>query len=189
MTITAVPTTTATRPTAAAPSASSGRSLPATRGRSPVGTERWEAAFGTSPEAVALVRAAARAFFERVRPGHPREEEDLLLVVSELVTNAVRHTHGPGTITVTALDDELDIAVSDTSRTPPLPRLPDPQAGTGGLGLHLIAALCGILQITLDPGAGKTVHAHLPCQHHPADAPGHRTTPEPAPFNPRPRSW
>ncbi|MFF1868789.1 ATP-binding protein [Kitasatospora herbaricolor] len=165
------------------------RPAPDTHTTRAAGRQYWEAAFSGSPEAVALIRAAARVFFERVRPGHPREEEDLLLVVSELVTNAVRHTHGPGTITVAALDDELDIAVTDTSRTPPQPRLPDPQAGTGGLGLHLIAALCGLLQVTPNPGAGKTVHAHLPCTRH-TDGPGRRTPPPPpAPFNPRPRTW
>ncbi|GHE25857.1 hypothetical protein GCM10018781_77820 [Kitasatospora indigofera] len=167
------------------------RQRPAAETRTPgaAGGQYWEAAFSGSPEAVALIRAAARVFFERVRPGHPREEEDLLLVVSELVTNAVRHTHGPGTITVTALDDELDIAVTDTSRTPPQPRLPDPQAGTGGLGLHLIAALCGLLQVTPNPGAGKTVHAHLPCTRN-TDDHGRRTPPPPpAAFNPRPRTW
>ncbi|MFE4599744.1 ATP-binding protein [Kitasatospora indigofera] len=163
---------------------------PDTHSTGAAGGPYWEAAFSGTPEAVALIRAAARAFFERVRPGHPREEEDLLLVVSELVTNAVRHTHGPGTITVTALDDELDIAVTDTSRTPPQPRLPDPQAGTGGLGLHLIAALCGILQVTPNPGAGKTVHAHLPCTNHLTTDPRRRTPPPPpATFNPRPRTW
>ncbi|MET9615812.1 ATP-binding protein [Kitasatospora indigofera] len=172
-----------------APAPPQQRPAPDTHATGTAGGQHWEAAFSGSPEAVALIRAAARVFFERVRPDHPREKEDLLLVVSELVTNAVRHTHGPGTITVTALDDELDIAVTDTSRTPPRPRLPDPQAGTGGLGLHLIAALCGILQVTPNPGAGKTVHAHLPCARHTA-APGRRTTPPPpAACNLRPRGW
>ncbi|WP_406192241.1 ATP-binding protein [Kitasatospora sp. NBC_01560] len=162
------------------------RTTPGTRFSREVGVQHWEAAFDASLEAVADIRCAARAFFEQVRPGRAGEEDDLVLVVSELVTNAVRHTHGPGTISVTALDDELDIAVSDTSRTPPLPRLPDPQAGTGGLGLHLVAALCGILQVTLDPGAGKTVHAHLPCRRHPAA--DRRCAPQPPAFNPRPRA-
>ncbi|MEU9133894.1 ATP-binding protein [Kitasatospora sp. NPDC048540] len=165
------------------------RTPPSSRSARKACGQYWEAAFSASPESVADIRGAARAFFEQVRPGHPREEEDLLLVVSELVTNAVRHTHGPGTITVTALDEELDIAVSDTSRTPPLPRLPDPQAGTGGLGLHLVAALCGILQVTLDPGSGKTVHAHLPCRRRHINATGHRPAPEPAAFDPRARAW
>ena len=156
--------------------------------RAPTGTPEpvpdswgWQATFTASPQTVTGIRAAVRAFFTGVRPGHGPECEDLLLVVSELVTNAVRHAGGVGTLRVTLLGGALDIAVSDPSRVLPLPRIPDAQNGTGGLGLHLVAALCGPLHITLDPGSGKTVHARLPCTAAPASVP--------APVASRSRSW
>ncbi|MFF3596087.1 ATP-binding protein [Kitasatospora indigofera] len=144
------------------------------------GADRWQARFTAAPDSVGGVRSAVRRYFDQVRPGRPQERDDLLLVVSELVTNAVRHAGGAGTVDLALLPDAVDIAVSDPSRTLPLPRLPDPGAGTGGLGLHLVAALCGPVRVTLDPGSGKTVHARLPYRRPPAPAP----TPAP-----RRRSW
>ncbi|MFC9330750.1 ATP-binding protein [Kitasatospora sp. NPDC057015] len=140
------------------------------------GTEHWRATFTAAPDGVHGLRAAVRAYFDRVRPDRPQDRDDLLLVVSELVTNAVRHAGGPGTLDLAVLQDAVDIAVSDPSRSLPLPRLPDPGAGTGGLGLHLVAALCGPVQVTLDPGSGKTVHARLPQRRPEAPA---ATLPEP----------
>ncbi|MFE2912673.1 ATP-binding protein [Kitasatospora indigofera] len=149
----------------------SARTTPAGRAD---GADRWQARFTAAPDSVGGVRSAVRRYFDQVRPGRPQERDDLLLVVSELVTNAVRHAGGAGTVDLALLPDAVDIAVSDPSRTLPLPRLPDPGAGTGGLGLHLVAALCGPVRVTLDPGSGKTVHARLPYRRSPAPAPALR---------------
>ncbi|MBW5255005.1 ATP-binding protein, partial [Streptomyces sp. P01-B04] len=75
----------------------------------------------------------------RTRPAlGPERDDDVLLIVSELVTNAVRHAPGgPSALTLTTTADTLDIAVTDHSCVPPAPRVPDLIDGTGGMGLHI----------------------------------------------------
>ncbi|MFD5814132.1 ATP-binding protein [Streptomyces sp. NPDC127038] len=83
---------------------------------------------------------------------------DVALIVSELVTNAVRHTHQPCTLTLTRRGSRLDIAVADHSRTPP--HAPNTPGEHGGFGLRLIKGLGG--RITTAPTLdGKTVHASV----------------------------
>ncbi|MDR6977282.1 anti-sigma regulatory factor (Ser/Thr protein kinase) [Streptomyces sp. 3330] len=92
---------------------------------------------------------------------------DAVLVVSELVTNAVRHTSGPCVLTLTVRDGRLDIAVADHSED--LPELHRRSDGDerGGLGMGVIRGLGG--QIRLVPAiGGKTVHVLLD----PRSAPG-----------------
>jgi hypothetical protein len=54
------------------------------------------------------------------------------------------------------------VYVQDSSTLLPQPRLPDLSDGTGGLGCHLVTALCDRFDATADATGGKTVHAHLP---------------------------
>ncbi|MEU9735991.1 ATP-binding protein [Streptomyces sp. NPDC048002] len=83
-----------------------------------------------------------------------------LLVVSELVTNTVRHTNGPCALTLTSDTTTIDIAVTDSSarlpRTPEHPRADAP----GGRGLALLHALGARMTVESGPW-GKTVHAEL----------------------------
>jgi anti-sigma regulatory factor (Ser/Thr protein kinase) len=85
----------------------------------------------------------------------------LSLVVSELVTNAVRHTPGWWRLILTADAGQLVLEVEDTSPAPPRPR-PDgavrPADTVGGLGLTIVGRLATRLEV--EPGAaGKTVRA------------------------------
>ena len=67
--------------------------------------------------------------------------EDLRLLVTELVTNGVRHAsnRGPVTVSVTADDDRVRVEVSDCGRGFDPPEAPMPRAdGTGGWGLQLV---------------------------------------------------
>ncbi|MER8188690.1 ATP-binding protein, partial [Kitasatospora sp. NPDC094015] len=80
----------------------------------------------------------------------------------ELVTNAIRHTHGPGRVRLVHGPHGLDVEVSDASRILPQPRLVEAGASQSGRGLAIVAVLCDTLSVTLDLGSGKTVHAHLP---------------------------
>ncbi|MGW6458179.1 SpoIIE family protein phosphatase [Streptomyces sp. NPDC055078] len=64
-----------------------------------------------------------------------------LLIVSELVTNAIAHTHGQVRLDLTLAQDRLRIAVNDASpRSPARPAALDLDA-TGGRGLLIVEAL------------------------------------------------
>ncbi|MER7467868.1 ATP-binding protein [Streptomyces sp. NPDC097981] len=67
--------------------------------------------------------------------------DDARLIVSELVTNAIRHTRtGRVGVSVTRHPDRVRIVVTDTSRTTPEPSVPDAEA-EAGRGLQLIDQL------------------------------------------------
>ncbi|MCY0945654.1 ATP-binding protein [Streptomyces antarcticus] len=86
--------------------------------------------------------------------------DDARLIVSELVTNAIRHTRtGRIGVSVTRHPDRVRIVVTDTSRTTPAPPNPDPDA-EAGRGLQLIDQLStgwGSERLT----TGKRVWAEL----------------------------
>ncbi|MFF7361210.1 ATP-binding protein [Streptomyces sp. NPDC008125] len=84
---------------------------------------------------------------------------DALLVVSELVTNAVRHAPGPCTLALDLQDALLVIAVSDTSGRSPQPQSFKPER-IGQHGLEIVVALC--TEVTTEfTDRGKTVRACL----------------------------
>jgi anti-sigma regulatory factor (Ser/Thr protein kinase) len=85
---------------------------------------------------------------------------DVVLIVSELVTNAFRHTHGSCVLTLTAREGVLDIAVTDDSEE--LPELHRSHGGDerGGFGLEIVRGLGGRIRVVPRLG-GKTVHVLL----------------------------
>ncbi|MFE4214932.1 ATP-binding protein [Streptomyces sp. NPDC056844] len=123
----------------------------------PLGSET--VALPSGPEAPWYARRAAVAFLRRTRPAlAPDRHDDVLLIVSELVTNAVRHARGPSALTLSITAGTLDIAVTDCSCVPPAPRAPDLTHGTGGMGLHIAEDL-GARVFTEPVPGGKCVHA------------------------------
>ncbi|MBL1290183.1 ATP-binding protein [Streptomyces sp. NPDC057067] len=123
----------------------------------PLGTETVPLPSG--PEAPSQARRATVAFLRRTLPAlTPDRHDDVLLIVSELVTNAVRHARGPSALTLTTTAGTLDIAVADCSCVPPSPRAPDLTDGTGGMGLHIAEDL-GARVFTEPVPGGKCVHA------------------------------
>lgn len=76
-----------------------------------------------STAAVADARDAARAFLDRLRhPAMAAEAADtVVLVVSELATNAVRHGGGTCTLELTAHGESVEVDVHDSS--PHAPRM------------------------------------------------------------------
>jgi anti-sigma regulatory factor (Ser/Thr protein kinase) len=113
-------------------------------------------------EAVAQARDHVREFLtaydQAVTPATLR---DSLLVVSELVTNAVLHAPGLCVLHVDYHDDMLAIAVSDTSSALPVPRVPDPATADGGFGWHLLTSLTSSIDVQPRSDGGKTVTAVL----------------------------
>ncbi|MBM9617314.1 ATP-binding protein [Streptomyces zhihengii] len=85
---------------------------------------------------------------------------DAVTIVSELVTNTVRHTRGSCVLTLTVRAGLLDIAVADDSEA--LPELHRRTAGgeRGGFGLEIVRGLGGVITVVPRLG-GKTVHVAL----------------------------
>jgi two-component sensor histidine kinase len=83
---------------------------------------------------------------------------DALLVISELVTNALLHAPGPRSLTLRLSDGGVDVAVEDASSTLPAPAN-DP-SGVTGRGRLLVSHLSSRSGTTVLPG-GKRVWCHL----------------------------
>ena len=98
----------------------------------------------TAPAVDASVPQARHAVRDLLlRQGVPVADEvvqGLLLIVSELVTNAVRHGSGPVTLHLTDGSYGLQIEVDDDGPGQPVLLDQDPLT-PGGQGLHLVEAL------------------------------------------------
>ncbi|MHA6763745.1 ATP-binding protein [Streptacidiphilus sp. PAMC 29251] len=115
---------------------------------------------------------------------------DLLVAVSELVSNAVRHAPGPCTLSLTEdpAHATVTVTVGDTSPVRPRPRTPGLTTATGGFGWHLLTSLAEQVDIRRQAG-GKTVTARLaapretdPCETGPCETAPRATGPcEPTP--------
>ncbi|GAA2451675.1 ATP-binding protein [Streptomyces glaucus] len=88
--------------------------------------------------------------------------EDVLLVVSELVTNACLHAEGPDELWITCDKKVIRIEVSDRGTGQPAPRTPHRAGRPGGHGMFIVQRLCLDWGVVRTPGvAGKTVWAEL----------------------------
>ncbi|WP_329217951.1 ATP-binding protein [Streptomyces sp. NBC_01485] len=104
-------------------------------------------AWGWLPAATADRRAAA---------------EDVLLVVSELVTNACLHAEGPDRMVLGCDNKVIRVEVSDRGTGQPAPRTPHRAGRPGGHGMFIVQRLCLDWGVVRAPGiAGKTVWAEL----------------------------
>ena len=87
--------------------------------------------------------------------------EMLVLLVSELVTNAVEHAWPPVVLSVDVDDERTRIAVSDATRDEPILRMAPPE-DDGGRGVWLIDLLASRWGTDVDPSdAKKTVWFEL----------------------------
>ncbi|MFI6524839.1 ATP-binding protein [Streptomyces uncialis] len=138
--------------------------------RSPAGTaalnnDEWSMTYAMVPRVVSLARRHTQRFVERV--GWKGDADVAVLVVSELVTNAVRYARVPGRALTLRLRAQecggLRVDVSD-----PLPDFPcfDGDAtradDEGGRGLPLVRLLSELSWRPDPDGRGKTVRACLP---------------------------
>ena len=86
--------------------------------------------------------------------------EDVLMVVTELLSNAVDHGRGPVRLMVELRSDSVRIEVHDTAPDAPRPQPLDPYA-VRGRGLQMVEALSSRWGWTDGP-AGKIVWADVP---------------------------
>ncbi|MFH8976924.1 ATP-binding protein [Streptomyces sp. NPDC017890] len=115
--------------------------------------------------------ATARAYAEAVARTQwgsgrgVREEDviDLLLVVSELVTNAILHGDGLAGFEVRPMGDGMWIAVHDNSAVVPRAAYAFPTRHHGsGYGWPLVARLAREIDVERHPGGGKTISVLVP---------------------------
>ncbi|CAG6399439.1 ATP-binding protein [Streptomyces cocklensis] len=88
--------------------------------------------------------------------------EDVLLVVSELVTNACLHAGGPEELLLRRSPKSLRLEVVDGGGGEPAPRTPHRAGRPGGHGMFIVQRLCldwGVIRSGDQPG--KTVWAEL----------------------------
>ncbi|MFD5568701.1 ATP-binding protein [Streptomyces cadmiisoli] len=121
--------------------------------------------FAGEPHDVTGARLAAERYLRdlaRVSPPASREHwHDVLLVVTELAANAVQYAPGPFRLRIRRTYDGVHVTLHDTSSTAPEPRPFRPSEGGGGIGWHLMQALCDQVSVVTDE-QGKDVHAFMP---------------------------
>ncbi|MFJ6728755.1 MULTISPECIES: ATP-binding protein [unclassified Streptomyces] len=121
---------------------------------------------GARLETEEFLRALALA----VPPAAPECWHDIVLIVTELASNAVQYAPGPFTLELRSTFDGVHVTVADTSPVAPTPRPFHPDSGGGGIGWHLIHTLCSQVSVVpRDGGAGdgsdeggKDIHVFLP---------------------------
>ncbi|MFE2937733.1 ATP-binding protein [Streptomyces sp. NPDC059255] len=118
--------------------------------------------FSGEPGCIAEARLLAERFLQQLEAEWladlgERARGDLLLVVSELVTNAERHSHGPYLLELEGTDEQVLVTVYDSSSTLPR-RYPRDPARLGGHGLEIVHALADLLTAERVP-VGKRVQA------------------------------
>ncbi|MFF7446401.1 MULTISPECIES: ATP-binding protein [unclassified Streptomyces] len=121
--------------------------------------------FAGEPRSVTGARVAADEFLyglaQAAEPSTPEHWDDILLVVTELAANAVQYAPGPFELSLRRTFDGVHVTLHDTNPTPPAPRPFHPSKGGGGVGWHLIHALCDQVSVVTE-GSGKDVHVFMP---------------------------
>lgn len=101
---------------------------------------------------------ARRAVVRFLRSRCPwADANDVLLVVSELLGNAVRHTEGGWLLRMTCRQESLVVEVYDSSSSRPVRRCGDPENG-GGFGWGIVEELTSSVTIRSHT-VGKSVQA------------------------------
>ncbi|MFG3193173.1 ATP-binding protein [Streptomyces omiyaensis] len=118
---------------------------------------RLVVALPSGPRSPAAARRIAAGWLDT---GGCARAADAVLIVSELVTNAVRHARGPCLLTLADHGGSLDIAVTDHSEDMPDVHRPAAGGRHGGFGLEIMRHLGDSLRVVPRIG-GKTVHVSL----------------------------
>ena len=110
-------------------------------------------------------RRLTRNFLATVSPSPSSDAaETVLLVVSELVTNALRHGKGVRDFRLTARRDAVTVEVGDFSSALPRDRTPQDFADGegGGFGWLIVCHLARDVTIRLHPDSGKIIYVDIP---------------------------
>jgi anti-sigma regulatory factor (Ser/Thr protein kinase) len=89
------------------------------------------------------------------------QQRDALVMVSELVTNALEHTTSAASVEVTRTAEGLRVGVHDDGVGWPS-IVPSPSPRASGNGLRIVAAWSAAWGVHSDPAGGKTVWFSIP---------------------------
>ena len=127
---------------------------------------RASGSYDGEPGTISAARRLAADFLGRVRaasqdvpPIPGRAVENIQLVVSELVTNAVKHAGGPYGVDLNVVGDTVEITVWDTSPAT-VTAMPHDPARIGQHGMEIVTALCGGFEVRHTP-TGKQVRVRM----------------------------
>ncbi|MBQ0826913.1 ATP-binding protein [Streptomyces tagetis] len=128
----------------------------------PVEPLRRAAHYSGEPGSIAEARSFASLFLEQLRTEWcaeigRRSDGAVLLVVSELVTNADRHSSGPYILELEGTDSSVEVCVYDSSGSVPQRYPRDPER-VGRHGLEIVHALAEAVLVERVP-VGKRVRA------------------------------
>ncbi|MGW8328890.1 ATP-binding protein [Streptomyces sp. NPDC055897] len=115
-----------------------------------------------APE-TARVRAQVVDAIQEAAPGTSEERvSDALLVVTELITNAIRHGEGLSACTQEVQNGRLVLHVADHSdRLPAIPSRSDCQPFEGGYGWSIVQTIADKVSLRALPSGGKQICAVL----------------------------
>ncbi len=87
---------------------------------------------------------------------------DLVLAVSEVAANTLRHTQSSGTLAIWHDEDEVVCEIHDegTITDPRVGSRKPPPDASGGHGLWLVRQVCDLVELTSDAN-GTTVRMHM----------------------------
>lgn len=120
------------------------------------------AAYEGLPGDIARAREMARAFLSRLEEDHghrvpDRSAQAVQLVVSELLTNACKHTSGPALVGLELVNGLVEITVRDSGPDLPVARTTDPDR-VGQHGLEIVLAVSQDFAVHREP-VGKRATA------------------------------
>ncbi|SEC99598.1 ATP-binding protein [Streptomyces sp. 2231.1] len=142
------------------------RPLDAPRGRA----TDWDASWPLAQEPVSVRRARRLVTAQLAEWAVADLADTAELLVSELVTNALRHTRGPLRLNLRLRDSRLMCEVEDTESAGPVRNVVGPDA-EGGRGTELLDVLAGAWG-TERTATGKSVWFELHCEDGSAGAAG-----------------
>ncbi|WP_404200413.1 ATP-binding protein [Streptomyces tauricus] len=135
-------------------------------GRTPSGSRPIRAGYALDGQDGSISRARhhALAFLERAVTDHrlvvPARARDLTqLVVSELVTNALKYAPGPVLMELGITVERVEVSVWDSAPVVPVARTADPDR-IGQHGLEIVKAVSEDLAVRQEP-VGKRVTARI----------------------------
>ncbi|GAA1924066.1 ATP-binding protein [Streptomyces sodiiphilus] len=125
---------------------------------------RFAGSSGVVPRARDFARQALHDWGWLPADTEERQEacEDILLVVSELVTNACLHAQGPEELRIAQGAGNLRVEVVDSGSGAPEPRLNRSPGRPGGHGMFIVERLSRDWGVAQEAGGTKTVWAELP---------------------------